>query len=221
MVAAGDRATAPAAERAGLQRGDVLLAIDGSARSPASTTSSTSCTPAAAGTPLHYMILRGCTRSSMLDVSVDADSVEPARLYFALAARRHLLAAGRRVGAAAASRSPGDAALLLADGRVLRHAGVFVHRPARRARLDRSTGATSSAQLLLPPLFLHFALVFPDRPDAWVRSDAGRALAAALYLPALLLGGASVAGVSTAPRTGDVLTRLATLVQSGSSSISP
>ena len=35
-----------------------------------------------------------------------------------------------------------------------------------------------TAQLLLPPLFLHFALVFPDRPDAWVRSDAGRSLRA-------------------------------------------
>ena len=43
-----------------------------------------------------------------------------------------------------------------------------------------------SAQLLLPPLFLHFALVFPDRPDAWVRSDTGRTL-----LPALVSAGAA------------------------------
>jgi PAS domain S-box-containing protein len=52
------------------------------------------------------------------------------------------------------------------------------------------------ARLLLPPLFFHFALVFPDRPDAWVRSRAGRWSAVALYLPAALLGGARVAVVS-------------------------
>ena len=46
------------------------------------------------------------------------------------------------------------------------------------------------ATLLLPPLFVHFALVFPERPDSWARSDAGRALLPLIYLPALLLGGA-------------------------------
>ena len=46
------------------------------------------------------------------------------------------------------------------------------------------------AMLLLPPLFVHFALVFPERPDSWARSDTGRTLLPLLYLPALLLGGA-------------------------------
>ena len=45
------------------------------------------------------------------------------------------------------------------------------------------------AMLMLPPLFLHFALMFPERPDAWARSDAGRNLIPLLYLPAALLGG--------------------------------
>ena len=57
-----------------------------------------------------------------------------------------------------------------------------------------------TASLLLPPLFLHFALVFPDRPDAWVRSDTGRSLVNAIYLPALLLGGVQVAGVINGAR---------------------
>ena len=35
------------------------------------------------------------------------------------------------------------------------------------------------AMLLLPPLFVHFALVFPERPDSWARSDRGRQPAAA------------------------------------------
>ena len=49
------------------------------------------------------------------------------------------------------------------------------------------------ARLLLPPLFVHFALVFPERPKAWVKSDSGRAMLPALYLPAFLIGGAQVA----------------------------
>ncbi len=52
------------------------------------------------------------------------------------------------------------------------------------------------ARLLLPPLFLHFALMFPDRPDAWARTDSGRSMIPLLYLPALLLGGAHVAAIA-------------------------
>ena len=55
--------------------------------------------------------------------------------------------------------------------------------------------------LLLPPLFVHFALVFPERPDSWARSDAGRTLPL-LYLPALLLGGARVAALLRRGRQG-------------------
>jgi two-component system, NtrC family, sensor kinase len=50
------------------------------------------------------------------------------------------------------------------------------------------------ALLLLPPLFLHFALVFPERPHAWVRRPAGRVLLLAFYAPAaVLLAGRLVA----------------------------
>ncbi len=49
------------------------------------------------------------------------------------------------------------------------------------------------ATLLLPPLFVHFTLVFPQRPDSWAQSDAGRSSLPLLYLPALLLGGGRVA----------------------------
>jgi PAS domain S-box-containing protein len=49
------------------------------------------------------------------------------------------------------------------------------------------------AMLLLPPLFAHFALVFPERPNSWVRSSVGRAALPLLYLPALLLGGVRAA----------------------------
>jgi len=70
-----------------------------------------------------------------------------------------------------------------------------------------------TAQLLLPPLFLHFALVFPDRPDAWVKSDSGRMLVPLLYLPALLLGAVSILSVVNGGAHGEMLTRAATFVQ--------
>ena len=45
------------------------------------------------------------------------------------------------------------------------------------------------ALLLLPPLFLHFALVFPERPRAWVRTPIGRAMLPLFYLPAACSAG--------------------------------
>jgi PAS domain S-box-containing protein len=68
--------------------------------------------------------------------------------------------------------------------------------------------------LLLPPLFVHFALVFPERPDSWARSDRGRNLLPLLYLPALLLGAAKVATIVRGDRRGDILTSVLNLVDS-------
>jgi PAS domain S-box-containing protein len=69
------------------------------------------------------------------------------------------------------------------------------------------------AMLLLPPLFVHFALMFPERPDAWARSDAGRTLLPVLYLPALLLGGARVAMIMRAGGHGEVLSAVLTIIE--------
>ena len=71
------------------------------------------------------------------------------------------------------------------------------------------------SMLMLPPLFLHFALMFPERPDAWARSDAGRPLLPLLYLPALLLGAARVASMLRMGAEGDVLTNVLALVERG------
>ena len=53
--------------------------------------------------------------------------------------------------------------------------------------------------LLLPPLFLHFTLVFPERPRSWVRTPMGRTFLPLLYLPAALLGLARVIAISRSP----------------------
>ena len=68
------------------------------------------------------------------------------------------------------------------------------------------------ARLMFPPLFLHFALVFPERPDGATRTDS-RGLLPALYLPALLLGGANVAIVLRG--SGPVFSDMVAIVERG------
>ena len=50
--------------------------------------------------------------------------------------------------------------------------------------------------LLLPALFLHFALVFPERSQRWTGSGVGRVLVPLIYVPALLLGAARVVALA-------------------------
>ena len=75
--------------------------------------------------------------------------------------------------------------------------------------------ADAWAMLLLPPLFVHFTLVFPERPDSWIQSDAGRTALPLLYLPALLLGGARVATLLRARDLGGVLSSVILLLERG------
>ena len=67
--------------------------------------------------------------------------------------------------------------------------------------------------LLLPPLFLHFALMFPERSDSWVRGEAGRTLLPLLYLPAVLLGASRVAVLVRNGREGLLLSGVITVVE--------
>src|SRR4029453_758299 len=69
--------------------------------------------------------------------------------------------------------------------------------------------------LLLPPLIVHFALVFPERPDSWAHSDAGRTALPLLYLPAVLLFAARVSALMRAHQQGGVFLNVVTLVEHG------
>ena len=119
-------------------------------------------------------------------------------LYFVLAVRRHLHAARRR---GVRFRRPGDEATLHFFWLCLAFFGAITF--SFNGRLDRLdwffywTDVVSI--LLLPPLFLHFTLVFPERPRSWVRSPMGRSLLPLLYLPAALLGLARVVAIARAP----------------------
>jgi signal transduction histidine kinase len=92
--------------------------------------------------------------------------------------------------------------------------GVFAISPS--GRFDRLDWvfywADAIAVLLLPPLFVHFTLFFPERPRPWLQSRVGPAVVPLLYLPALLLGSArlyAVARMSRDPRVyADVLAAL-------------
>jgi two-component system, NtrC family, sensor kinase len=209
-VAAAEVAPGTAAERAGLQRGDVLLAIGTrevqrieDVVEVLHTTSS--------GSSLPYLIRRDKARQlATIDVAPVPSS--PLGLYLALAS---VGVFSLLVGASVRLRRPDHQATLHFFWLTVAFFGVMAF--SFTSKLDALDWTfywgDLTAQLLLPPLFLHFALVFPDRPDAWVRSDTGRSLVNAFYLPALLLGGVQVAGVINGARHGEVLTRVSDYVQ--------
>jgi two-component system, NtrC family, sensor kinase len=209
-VAAVEIAKGTAADRAGLQRGDVLLAIgDREVKDKDDVVDVLH--KAQPGTTLHYLIVRERARQqAAIDVAPVPSS--PRALYFALAA---VGVFSLLVGASVRLRRPDHQATLHFFWLTVAFFGVMAF--SFTGRLDALDWTfywgDLTAQLLLPGLFLHFALVFPDRPDAWVRSDAGRSLLPAIYLPALLLGAVSVAGVINGATHPDVLTWVASYVQ--------
>ena len=211
-VAAAEIAKGTAADRAGLQRGDVLLAIGDREIQRVDEVVDVLHT-SGPGTTLHYLIVRErAKQQATIDVAPVPSS--PLALYFALAA---VGVFSLLVGASVRLRRPDHQATLHFFWLTVAFFGVMAF--SFTGKLDALDWTfywgDLTAQLLLPPLFLHFALVFPDRPDAWVRSDAGRSLVPAIYLPALLLGGVSVAGVINGAAHGDVLTRVTSYVQYG------
>ena len=209
-VTAAEVATGTAAERAGIQRGDLLLAINGREVTRVQDVVDVLHT-SRPGETLQYAILRERAKQQAT-VEVAPVPSSPLALYFALAA---VGVFSLLVGASVRLRRPDHQATLHFFWLTVAFFGAMAF--SFTGKLDALDWTfywgDLTAQLLLPPLFLHFALVFPDRPDAWVRSDTGRSLVNAIYLPALLLGGASVAAVVNAAAHGEVLSRVADYVQ--------
>jgi PAS domain S-box-containing protein len=94
------------------------------------------------------------------------------------------------VGASVRLRRPNDSATLHFFWLSVAFAGVLAF--GASGRFDHVDyvfdWADAIARFALAPLFLHFALVFPDRPNPWVRSRAGTTMMALLYVPAFALG---------------------------------
>ncbi|MEZ5316457.1 MAG: ATP-binding protein [Vicinamibacterales bacterium] len=184
VVALEVPAGSPGAQ-AGIEPGDLLIAIDG--REVTSTQDVIDALHAAVeDQTLTYSVLRAGA-DALLPVRLRPMPSVPHGLYFSLALVGILAVA---VGASVRLRRPNDPATLHFFWLTVAFFGGMAFTTS--GRLDRLDyffyWADAVAWLALPPMFLHFALVFPDRPQAWVRTDAGRALVPLLYVPALVLG---------------------------------
>ncbi len=189
-IVAADVAGGSAAEQAGVRVHDVLLTIDG--REVTSPEEVERIVQAAGdGATLTYVIERE-SADHPLSLTLQSSPLTQFGLYYSLAAVGIL---SLIIGAAVRLRRPRDQATLHFFWLSVAFCGAFAfHASGKFDRLDYFFWwADAVARLALPPMFLHFALEFPERPHAWVRSDAGRAMVPALYMPALLLGGALVA----------------------------
>ena len=191
--------TDSAAAAAGIQRGDVLLAVNGS---PVQTPSDVVEYQhrGHAGTRLVYTLLRSGARQP-LEVAL-APAPRGSSMYFVLAAVGLFTLL---VGASVRLRRPRDQATLHFFWLCVAFFGVFTF--SFNGPFDRLDWAfywgDAIAFALLPPLLLHFTMVFPERPDderrATRRAERLNALFLPLmYAPALLLGAARVIAVTRA-----------------------
>jgi two-component system, NtrC family, sensor kinase len=211
-VVAAEIAPGTAAERAGIKRGDILLAVDG--KEVLDVEDVVGILHASHdGQPLRYLVARAETRQQpTIEVAPVPSGVRGQ--YYALAAVGIF---SLIVGASVRLRRPDHQATLHFFWLTVAFFGVMAF--SYTGKLDSLDWTfywgDVTAALLLPPLFVHFALVFPDRPDAWVRSDAGRRFMPLLYLPALALGAVSVIAVMNGATHGEMLARLTEAVQGG------
>ncbi|HZR25436.1 MAG TPA: ATP-binding protein [Vicinamibacterales bacterium] len=182
-VTAIEVATDSAGRGAGIMRGDVLLAVNGSAiQTPADVVAIQH--QAHEGTQLTYTVLRLGTRQA-LNVTL-ALSPRGSPIYFVLAAVGLFTLL---VGASVRLRRPRDQATLHFFWLCVAFFGVFtfsVNGPFDRLDWVFYWG-DAIAFALLPPLLLHFTLEFPQRP-----APARDQLIALTYIPAFALIGARV-----------------------------
>ena len=208
-VTATEVAADSAAAGAGLVRGDLLLAVNGS---PVQTPSDVVEYQhrGHAGTRLVYTLLRSGTRQP-LEIAL-APAPRGNSLYFVLAAVGLFTLL---VGAFVRLRRPRDQATLHFFWLCVAFFGVFTF--SFNGPFDRLDWAfywgDAIAFALLPPLLLHFTMVFPARPHAERRRSNAESRTNAepgtlnpesgwivplIYLPALILGAARVIAVTRA-----------------------
>jgi two-component system NtrC family sensor kinase len=205
-------ATASPAAMAGVRRGDILEAVDGRpVDTPADVVARLHA--ASRGQALTYTIARTRT-PELVNVRLAPIPSGARGLYYVLAAVGIF---SLLVGAAVRVRRPDNQATLHFLWLTIAFFGVLAF--SFSGRFDTLDWffywADAWALLMLPPLFVHFTLVFPDRPDSWIRSDAGRSAVPLLYLPGLLLGAARVAALLRARDQSAILSSVITQIERG------
>ncbi len=201
-VTAAAVAPGSAAARAGVLPGDILLAVDGTpVQQPADVYEYQHTNRA--GTRLAYSLVR-LGSNQALEVSL-APTTEPRGIYYALATVGLFTLL---VGAWVRLRRPRDQATLHFFWLCVAFFGYFTF--SFNGPFDRLDWAfywgDAVATALLPPLLLHFTLVFPERPAGRVPRPMWL-LVAVMYAPALVLAGVRIAAVARGRDNGALLSR--------------
>ncbi len=214
-VTAIEVATGSAAAAVGIERGDVLLAVNGSpVQTPAEVVEYQH--SGHEGTRLAYTLLRLGTRQ-VLEVSL-SPAARGGSMYFVLAAVGLFTLI---VGASVRLRRPRDQATLHFFWLCVAFFGVFTL--SFSGPFDRLDWifywGDSVAFALLPPLLLHFTMVFPERPSRRAdAADEGRLatmIVPLMYAPALVLSAARIVAVARASQgklSGPLFSRLLELL---------
>ena len=192
-VLAAEIAEGTPAAAVGLMRGDLLLAIDDQPVQEVSDVVA-ALHSSEAGASARYTVLRLGTRE-VVDLRIAPIPSGLGPFYYLLAAVGIFTLL---IGGAVRLRRPRDPATLHFFWLSVAFFGVFTF--SFSGRLDRLDWVyywgDAAAMLLLPAMFLHFALVFPERGRRWTAGAAGRAIVPLIYLPALLLGAARITAVA-------------------------
>lgn len=204
-VVAAEVAAPSAAERAGVRAGDILLAIDSQPVEGRADVFALQ-QRARAGEQHVYTLLRLGSRE-VAQVQLSALPNGAGLLYYLLAAVGVFTLL---VGAAVRTRRPDDQATLHFFWLSVAFFGVLAF--SFSGRLDKVDWAFYWADvvalLLLPPLFLHFALVFPERPHHPGYAALLERWLPAVYLPAAVLGLTRVMALVRASIDPDYFVRL-------------
>ena len=181
-----------AAARAGVLPSDVLLAIDGDVvETYRDVLDVLHASPG--GTRVDYTVLRVGSQE-IHELTLQPAPTSPLPIYFILVA---IGIFSLLIGASVRVRRPGTQATLHFFWLSVAFFGMFAF--SFSGRLDRLDWAffwaDVVATLLLAPLFIHFALVFPDRPPGRLRRRLGRWFVPLIYLPAVVLGVTEVIAV--------------------------
>ena len=197
-LVASEVAPDSAGARAGIVSGDMLLVVDGiPIESQAGLIEIFHASRE--GTTVSYTILRpGGQQLHELSLQLVPGGSPPEYLVLVFVGVVALL-----IGASVRLRRPDNQATLHFFWLTVAFFGVFAF--SFSGRLDRLDWvfywANEVSILLLAPLFMHFALVFPARNPSPLRQRLGRWVFALIYAPALVLGASEVVILSGAATT--------------------